>query len=76
MTAALEKAKQRRAELDAKIKRDEMRIEARKLAKEVGACLTKRDYLGAVQQAEALHHVCVAITDSIIAVAESAEDAE
>ena len=61
MTTALEKAKQRRAELDAKIKRDEMRIEARQLAKRVGQHLAAREYEHASITANALANLTLEI---------------
>ena len=61
MTTALEKAKQRRAELDAKIKRDEMRIEARKLLKLAARQLSAREDEHASITANALANLTLEI---------------
>lgn len=76
MTTKLENAKRKRAELDAKIARDELREKGRGLAYDIGRALTRRDYGNLGELVQQLDETCCAITDSIIAVAESAEEAE
>jgi hypothetical protein len=61
MPTALEKAKQRRAELDAKIKRDELRIEARALIKQLARQLTAREDEHASITANALANLTLEI---------------